>query len=38
MIVINFNDKAIKPDNRINSLTRPVAPLLDLFIDDISDS
>ena len=37
MIVVNFNDQAIKPYDRINSLKRPVAPLLDLFIDDISD-
>ena len=35
MIVMNFDDQAIKPYNRINSLQRPVAPLLYFLIDDI---
>ena len=37
MIVVNFHDQTIKPDDRINSLKIPVTPLLDLFIYDISN-
>ena len=38
MIVMNFNDQAIKPDNRINSLQRSVAPLLNFLIYEFTIS